>query len=203
MNDELEYLKTRLKLALEEIESTGDDDELEQELESIEMEMGLLTDKLGGKADLPVIKEMHGEIKRLRIKYLNYLDDTEPEEFPAMVDIENLLVENTKSKINYQEFVSLFSEMADEILLDIIIGYAAGKSSIMISGEIFNHFLMNGYDVNAEKISFHVQSLKEKLGLEIWLYTLAYSMLNEKIDPDQVFINIQQLIEIIPLECGI
>ena len=110
----------------------------------------------------------------------------------------NAITNSAKRKFDYSDFEKQFIEinenMADNILFQVIIGFASKKSSEVISSGLFNQMLMTGFIWKLEDIKDFVAGKDKLFSIEIYASQLANSLLDDGNEPAAVLNSITQLL---------
>lgn len=108
------------------------------------------------------------------------------------------ITRSAKGKFDFAEFEESFLEIddriPDDILFQIIIGFASGKDKKQISAEVWNELLILGLACPREQIDQFVEDKNELLKVEIYTANLASRMLNNGDDPSIVLMSISPLL---------
>jgi len=198
MNQKIQFIQARIDLVSKQITYDAiTDEKLDDEIFDIEKDIDLLENSLlGDDEDINIIEGLRQQVSRLGIDYLNFEEELNEEPMSAEESlIWDSIISSAQTKIDYAAFESFFSEMAEDILLKIIIGFASGKSNSIISAEIFSNILLMGYHVNYDELKIIMEDKDKELGLEIYLAQLASSMLENGSNPISVYNSIQQLLK--------
>jgi len=198
MNQKIQFIQARIDLVSKQITYDAiTDEKLDDEIFDIEKDIDLLENSLlGDDEDINIIEGLRQQVSRLGIDYLNFEEELNEEPMYAEESlIWDSIISSAQTKIDYAAFESFFSEMAEDILLKIIIGFASGKSNSIISAEIFSNILLMGYHVNYDELKIIMEDKDKELGLEIYLAQLASSMLENGSNPISVYNSIQQLLK--------
>jgi hypothetical protein len=81
-----------------------------------------------------------------------------------------------------KEFEGINENTASNILFRIIVGYASGESTEILSIKLRNEMLLNGYSLSLDEIDKFLMGKDQTLKLEIYATELASKMLQEGID---------------------
>jgi len=99
----------------------------------------------------------------------------------------NRITNSARKKFDFILFEKSFSDIneniAENIVFQVILGYASNKTGEIISLEIFNQILLMGFKWNLDDIKEFVFEKKKLFEIEIFTTQLAISMLQEGGDP--------------------
>ena len=110
----------------------------------------------------------------------------------------NAITDSAKTRFDYGSFEKEFNEIdaniAENILLKVIEGFANRQTDEIISLELFNQMMMIGSIWKKEDIMAFVEGKDKLLKLEIYTIQLAYSLLQDGGDPLVVLNSVKQLL---------
>lgn len=120
-----------------------------------------------------------------------------------MKDIEDLIwdriTESAKNKMDFDSLKEFFDDIdeniAENILHEIIIGFAANKTQQVLFFELKNKLLLNGIKWDDNEITTLLEGKEQLLGLEILACHMVSDMLKDGSDPLIVLDSINQLLE--------
>jgi len=111
----------------------------------------------------------------------------------------NRITDSAKKKFDYKTFESEFNKIddniAENIIFQIIVGFASDKTEEIIALELYNQMLMTGFVWQLDEIQKFIEDKKSLLKIEIYSAQLASSMLQDDNDPLSVLNGINQLLQ--------
>jgi hypothetical protein len=121
-------------------------------------------------------------------------------ETKAEYQIWDTIVNSAKTKFDYKHIRAMFKkedeEITDKFLFHIIAGFACGENHQTISTNLFNELQSIHFECNEEQIDRFIADKHVKFSPEIYATYLAFSMLEDGEDVDNITEIINNLLQL-------
>ena len=110
----------------------------------------------------------------------------------------DLITNKAKARFDFKTFAKDLSELgedyAENILFEIILGFASGEDEKTIAAKLHNEFLMSGFIWDKKEIDVFLIGKKDVMRLEIYATRLANNLLRDGNEPAVVLQSVNKLL---------
>lgn len=106
------------------------------------------------------------------------------------------ITNSAKKKFDYKSFKKgIPASVADDFLFKVIMSLAGNRPINIIASEMQMYLMIDGFYMESEVITQFIEEKKNVLGVEIYASQLALDMLAQGIYPENVYLNICQILD--------
>lgn len=106
------------------------------------------------------------------------------------------ILESAKLRFDYNRYIARFEpyemQLSQNLLLEVIVGIAAGKNELILAWEISNEFVIFGKDVPFNKIINFIDEKKELFQHEVQMVRYANEQLEIGKPPSEIYPTVNQ-----------
>lgn len=110
----------------------------------------------------------------------------------------DIITDKAKTRFDFaafsKEFSAINESLADNILFQVIAGFASGQTKESIAIKLYHNMLMIGFEWKEKDIEEFLSDKKERLKHEIYITQLAGDLLNSGNDPSAVLQSVNQFL---------